>query len=205
VNAPPVVVITSPVDGSEANLSDPVDLIGTATDPEEGSLATTLRWISDLDGLIAIGSSVTHSGLSAGTHLIRAEATDGGGLEGYAEVTLHVNAPPTIAITTPANLAEFRQLDEVPLVATAMDPEDGDLGASVVWTSNLEGEIASGDDTSFQPMTLGPHAITAAVADSDGVMVTEQRIIVVPEPGVLGGLGAGLALLMVLTRSRRRG
>jgi hypothetical protein len=205
VNGGPVVSITAPPDGTTVNVGDSVTLTGTASDTEDGDLSASLAWTSDLDGLIGIGESVINSNLSAGTHQIRAEVTDTGGLVGYEDVTLYVNAPPQLAIVEPVHLSQYdAQVETVPLVATAVDPEDGDVGASVVWTSSLEGPIGTGDDTSFIPVVAGPHAVTASALDSAGVMTSEQLIVIVPEPGAAASLVAGLALLMTLTRSRRR-
>ena len=49
--------------------------------------------------------------------------------------------------------------------ATATDLEDGDLGASLQWSSDVDGALGVGISFSL-PLTIGPHQITASVTDS---------------------------------------
>ena len=53
-NDTPVVGITMPGDGSSFGAGSVIEFTGTATDTEDGDLAASLAWTSDLDG--AIGS-----------------------------------------------------------------------------------------------------------------------------------------------------
>jgi hypothetical protein len=50
---------------------------------------------------------------------------------------------------------------------SASDAEDGDLTASLVWTSNLDGQIGTGGSFS-KVLSDGTHVITASVTDSGG-------------------------------------
>ena len=56
-NLPPEVAITSPGDGSGFTEGDPIRFDGTAEDAEDGDLATSLTWTSNLDGAIGAGGS----------------------------------------------------------------------------------------------------------------------------------------------------
>jgi len=86
---------------------------------------------------------------------------DGGGLEPG------VNEPPTIRITEPADGARFNDGEPVPLRAAAFDAEDGALeGESVTWTSNKDGEIATGAEAS-PVISIGEHVISATAIDSE--------------------------------------
>ncbi len=51
--------------------------------------------------------------------------------------------------------------------ARAGDAESGDLGASVVWTSDLQGAIGAGGEIAVR-LARGRHLITAAVTDGAG-------------------------------------
>ena len=93
VNDPPTVSITSPVGGSSVSFGDPVDLIGTAGDAEDGDLTSLIAWSSDLDGVLGGGGSVTRSDLSEGTHTLSADVADSGSLTGHTEVVLTVPEP----------------------------------------------------------------------------------------------------------------
>ena len=54
------------------------------------------------------------------------------------------NTPPNVSITSPANGSSFTQGDNVSFAGTANDAEDGDISASLSWTSSLDGAIGSG-------------------------------------------------------------
>ncbi|MEM6377603.1 MAG: malectin domain-containing carbohydrate-binding protein, partial [Bacteroidota bacterium] len=89
VNQNPVVNIIAPTDMSNVEEGNMVSLNATATDPEDGNVANSLVWISDLDGTIGTtGTDV--STLSVGTHTITAKATDSGNLMGEASVVVVV-------------------------------------------------------------------------------------------------------------------
>jgi hypothetical protein len=90
VNAAPIATITAPPDGSSVAQGDAVTLTGTATDAEDGDLSASLAWVSDRDGALGTGASVTHSDLSVGLHTITASVTDSGGVAGSDPITLAV-------------------------------------------------------------------------------------------------------------------
>ncbi len=73
---------------------DPVTLTGTATDPEDGDLSAGLSWVSDQDGALGTGASVTRSDLSGGAHVITASVTDSGGLGGRDQIALTITSGP---------------------------------------------------------------------------------------------------------------
>lgn len=78
-----------------------------------------------------------------------------------------VNAPPSVSITSPVDGAIFNSGVSVDFAGTASDDEDGDLTASLVWTSNLDGQIGIGG--SFNTvLSDGIHTVTASVTDSGG-------------------------------------
>lgn len=51
---------------------------------------------------------------------------------------------------------------------TAMDPEDGDICASVNWNSDVDGLLGAGCGPFMVALSGGPHAITATAASSTG-------------------------------------
>ena len=77
-------------------------------------------------------------------------------------------ADPVASIFHPGN-DEVRQVNvPIPFIGEATDAEDGVLmGMSIVWTSDLEGQIGTG--TMFDaPLTMvGMHTITMTATDSD--------------------------------------
>ncbi len=76
------------------------------------------------------------------------------------------NNPPSVTITAPADGAAFDVGESITFTGIASDVEDGDLSASLAWTSSLDGAIGTG--ATFQTATLseGLHTITAEVVDS---------------------------------------
>ncbi|MCP3902627.1 MAG: hypothetical protein GY715_03240, partial [Planctomycetes bacterium] len=179
VNAGPSETITAPADGSGFNTGDSVSFAGTASDPEDGDLATSLTWTSDIDGAIGSGGSFSTSALTAGTHVITASVTDAGGLQDSDASTITVNAGPSVSITAPADGAGFNAGDSVGFTGTASDPEDGDLTASLSWTSDVDGAIGSGGSFSTSALTAGAHVITASVTDAGGLSDSDAITITV--------------------------
>ena len=57
----PLVTISAPPAGTKITLGDGLTFTGTALDATDGDLSAALKWISDLDGLIGLGSTITTS------------------------------------------------------------------------------------------------------------------------------------------------
>ena len=94
-NEPPTVYITSPSDGSTFGSGDTILFEGTASDPEDGDLAASLVWTSNIeDGQIGTGGSF-YTTLSDGIHTITAKVTDSGGKTGSASIDITVGIPIT--------------------------------------------------------------------------------------------------------------
>ena len=78
-----------------------------------------------------------------------------------------VNNPPGVTISSPADGASFESGATINFAGSANDTEDGDLTASLVWTSNIDGQIGTGGSFS-RALSDGKHTITALVTDSGG-------------------------------------
>lgn len=85
------------------------------------------------------------------------------------EDTGPVGAPPMAQINHPGD-GEDRVVDvPIPFIGVANDAEDGPLaGASMVWTSDVQGQLGEGEAFDAALTTLGMHVITLAATDSDG-------------------------------------
>ncbi|MGX5172747.1 fibronectin type III domain-containing protein [Aliikangiella sp. IMCC44653] len=94
----------------------------------------------------------------------------GGGSEGDPETTNQdpVNLAPVVTITSPSNNFDANSQSSIDFSATAVDSEDGDLSGSIVWTSDISGELGSGANISTS-LSVGTHNITATVTDSGGL------------------------------------
>jgi hypothetical protein len=209
VNAPPTVAVTAPADGTVSVPGDEVILTGTATDAEDGDLGDTIAWASNLDGALGVGRSLGVSTLRSGTHLITASVTDSSGRTAHGSVTVVVNAGPTITIAAPADGTLSAPGDALVLSGAAEDPEDGDLGATIAWTSSLDGFLGTGSPLAVSTLSSGTHQITARVIDaggksaaaSVGVVIDAAPSVVLTAP--LDGLTAspGDPVTMVATAS----
>ena len=101
--SPPTVAISAPADGSSSTDGDSVTFTGTASDPEDGDLSSSLSWTSSIDGNIGSGGSFATTALSVGSHTITASVTDSDALSGSDVISITVttvgggNGPQTAA------------------------------------------------------------------------------------------------------------
>jgi hypothetical protein len=170
-NNRPTATISGPVGGSSFPAGTPVTLVGAGTDPEDGDLSdASLVWTSDLDGELGTGESVTTSGLSIGVHTITLRVVDSVGGTDERPITVPItNNLPAATITAPAGGSSFTVGTPVTLTGTGADLEDGALSeGSLVWTSDLDGELGTGETVTTSELSIGVHTITLTVADSNG-------------------------------------
>ena len=125
-NTAPVVTITAPPGGTSVTQGSPVTFTATATDPEDGGMSAGVSWTSSLDGALGTGATLTHSGLSAGTHTITASVSDSRGEVSSDDLTL------TVTPRTTTLIAETR------VAASADDAEEGAGGGVSLTSSDLE-------------------------------------------------------------------
>ena len=103
------------------------------------------------------------------------------------DLVFAVNAPgsntaPSASITAPANGSTFTVGDNVAFAGSANDAEDGDLTASLSWSSSVDGTIGSGGSFSTTGLSQGNHTITASVTDSGGLSGSDSISITVNPP-----------------------
>jgi len=187
-NQAPAVTITAPADSSSFVQGVGVSFAGTGIDPEEGTLlGGALVWTSDLDGQIATGGAFTTTTLSVGTHTITLAATDSLGLAGTASITVMITPPTVATITAPTSGTNFFQGDLVTFTGSGMDPMGGPLtGSSLVWVSDLDGQIGTGISFSTSALSVGSHIITLTATDSLGLAGTATISIGINVPALPG-------------------
>ena len=99
------------------------------------------------------------------------------------------NVPPVVAITAPTDGATITRGTSFSLTGTANDSEDGDISASLNWSSSDPEFIpvpttAVGASISGTLITPGTTSITADVTDSNGDPGTATISVTVPPPTV---------------------
>ena len=192
-NEAPTAQITSPSDGASATSGTSITFNGSASDPEEGTLTgASLVWTSDLDGTLGTGNSVTTNTLSGGTHKIALTATDSEGAFGADTIDFAITGAPSVTITAPTNQASGAPRTEfegtgITFTGSATDAEDGSLtGGSLVWTSNVDGEIGTGESFSTSALSPGMHTVTLTATDSD-MNEAKATVLAIVKPPTTGG------------------
>ena len=127
-------------------------------------------------------SSVTEATMVSGTNYCRIDkrylATDDvNGVEHLYPGGV-ANTAPTVSISSPSSGLSVAAGTAVTFAGAATDKEDGTITASLVWTSNLDGEIGRGA-TFVKTLTSGSHTITAKVSDSKGSTAQASRSVTV--------------------------
>jgi hypothetical protein len=89
------------------------------------------------------------------------------------------NAAPVVTIVAPDSGASRVVGQSITFVGTASDSEDGDISASISWTSDRDGFIGSGGTMATTALTVGSHTISAVVTDSGGRSATASIAITV--------------------------
>ncbi|MEI6290114.1 MAG: S8 family serine peptidase, partial [Chloroflexota bacterium] len=96
-NNAPTVSITGPADSSTYNKGNTISFTGTASDIEDGTISSNIKWVSNIDGLLGTGDTLDISTLTPGTHIITAKITDSDGvttLSSTIQLTVnHKNGP----------------------------------------------------------------------------------------------------------------
>lgn len=185
--APAVPVIESPRQGETYGVGTPVQFLGGADDPEDGSLGGgRLAWASSLDGTLGSGGSFARDDLSEGAHAITLVGTDSEGQASSTSVDITVEDydPGKPVITSPIYGQEFGLAETIVFEGSASDPEDGELtGESLVWRSTVDGTIGTGTSFSRSELSEGEHRISLTATDSNGQSAERtSRIRVVNRP-----------------------
>lgn len=197
-----------------------------ATDADGDALQTYLRFSPDGERLQPIAMDVQGSSLTVdmtslprlvtGKGFFELVVSDGLNtttartalLRPTLQLATTAGVPPTTHVLTPDAGKVFPKAATVLLHASGWDLEDRGLtGASVVWTSDLDGQIATGRVTSTASLSLGVHTLTVTVTDSDGNTASDTTSITItdrPLPGMsvtcqtdLGFGGPGASVLSV--------
>jgi hypothetical protein len=133
----------------------------------------------------ANAASWADTGLSGGvTYYYRVRAFNNYGNSAYSNVASAQTqgspstSAPTVTISSPSNKATVGYGSLVSFSGSANDAQDGNVTASMQWTSSIDGPIGNGGSFS-RALSSGVHTITANVVDSVGLLGSSQVTITV--------------------------
>ncbi len=186
INSPPSVTISSPQTGDRFDTGTSITFTGSATDPEDGALGdSALTWQSSINGMLGTGSSITATDLSYGQHIITLSSVDSRGASSTATINLRLNNLPSVNLLYPLNNDHYTPGALVGFETTTSDPEDGFIpDSSIVWTSSIDGQVATGSDTGSSSLSYGSHTLTCTVTDSLGDSSSQSINLVINTPPV---------------------
>jgi hypothetical protein len=147
-------------------------------------ISALIQEIVDRSGWVG-GNSLAIIVRGTGTRTAEAYEEDHGGaaLLHVEYSTEFVNRAPVVAISSPADGSNFVAGQAVSFSGSAIDHGDGDLGASLSWTSSRDGAIGTGASFSRSNLSVGVHTITASVTDSGGLSGQNQVSVTVNPVG----------------------
>lgn len=191
----PQVTVSTPVAGT----ADRLTLTWSSSDADRDAVRHTVLYSADDGGTWnPIGMDLSGTSMSVArwslpgstTARIRVIASDGlrSTVATSSAFTLS-NVAPTVKVDSPAEGFIATGAQSIPLTATAVDVEDGSLNGSIVWNSDLDGQLGTGSSLVQRAdlLSVGTHRIAATVTDSAGatgsagVTITVKRV-ATPEP-----------------------
>ena len=173
VNKPPTVSITAPANGAVIVLPATVTINATASDAD-GTISKVEFY---RDGVLlgtdtASPYSFVWSNPPAGTYVLTAKATDNLGVvttSAPVTISVKINQPPTVSITSPANGANVRAAGSLTITANATD-SDGTISKVDFYADDV---LTCSDTTppyscAWTVATEGVHGTTAFAIDNKG-------------------------------------
>jgi hypothetical protein len=170
-NSPPVVTLTSPTNGATFRARQPIILRATASDPD-GTVSFVDFFANTTRVARAFSSTGTFTSIwsnaPAGTHQIRAVATDNQGAQASsatASITVFSNRPPTAI----AQSVTVQEDSSVAITLSGTDP-DGDFLTFRVVTLPVHGTLSgSAPNLTYtpDPNYFGPDSFTFTVRDPE--------------------------------------
>lgn len=189
-NVSPAVSITSPAEGGSFVAPANMQVIVAAAD-EDGTVQQVDFFV---DGVLSGSSLVAPYSFSwsssvMGPHTLTAVATDNQGAA-RTSVPVHVtvvaaNAPPTVAIASPADGAPFTAPANITLTATAADTDGSVVSVAFFANGTLVGTGTSQPfSVPWSGVAAGTYTITAVATDNVGAVATSPSVgvTVAPDP-----------------------
>lgn len=179
--------LLEPDNHSIIGIATPFDLEGRARTIAAGVQLSQMTFIGiDLDSenqvfslpvTVPVGNTewqetVTPT-VAAGRYRLRLEVTTTLATESAEDnIRVIADAPPQVAITSPADGTRVTPGTSIAFSATASDPGGGT--PSIVWTSSIEGELSQSLSFSESGLVRAKHRITVTATDENGLTDTDS-------------------------------
>ena len=180
-DTPPNVSITSPAGGAVFHAPATITITANASDADQGGSVSKVEFFRNG---VKLGEDATApysyvwSNAPVGSSTLTAVATDNVNVTGLSSpVTIIVNAPPTVSISSPAGGSVFSAPATITISANASDSND-----TVSKVEFFQGAVKLGEDTSapysFQWTNVpsGTYSLTARATDDAGATTISGAI-----------------------------
>ncbi len=187
----PSVTLTSPANGATFTAPASITIAATATDS-----SGTVAKVDFYAGTTLLGTATTApytiawNNVAAGSYSLTAVATNNLGASttsAAVSVTVSVNQPPTVAITSPANGAAFSAPASTTITASASDSDgtvtkvDFYVGATLLGTAT-----AAPYSIAWNNVGEGTYRLTAVATDNLGATTTSAAVTVTVNASATG-------------------
>ena len=183
-NSVPTCSITEPVDGLSYVIGESITFRGIAEDLDIPSNQLQIEWSSNRDGVFDTTSassdgsvSFIYSELSVNDHTISLNVSDEVGAVCTSQILLSVGNPPVVSIDEPLAGAVYAVGETVTFRGNVSDSEDQSSQIAIVWTSDIEGELQSGNPNSQgvsqftrSDLSAGVHSVSLSATDTTGLI-----------------------------------
>jgi len=190
---PPTVAIINPTAGAVFRAPANVTLQATASSSD--ATITSVQFLNGSTVLATVTSApytTTTGNLAAGNYTLSAVATDSVLLKSTNSVSIIVDAPPVVAISSPVNGTVFSSPANVTIQATASSPGGGSVtnvqflvGSTVISNRQVTPFVATASN-----LTTGNYTLAAIASDNFGVQTTNSvaTSVVTPVSTVISAL-----------------
>ena len=183
-NTDPTAEISAPADGDTVREGDEETLRGVVGDANHGTSALAVSWLVDGEPVCTASApdgeglvTCDHTFLPTGGEVVlEVRDPDGGSASAQVTVDVQPTDAPVAEITAPTTDGVYYADQLTTLEGTVADEEDEASALSVVWASNLDGDLVGGfNDPDSEggllgavTLTEGEHFLTLTVTDSGG-------------------------------------
>jgi RHS repeat-associated protein len=179
VNVPPTVSISAPANNAVFATPASITITATAADADG-----TIAKVDLFDGATLVGTltaapySLTITNAAAGAHALSAKATDNlGATTTSATVSVIVDVPPAVSLTSPANNAVFNAPAGFTLTATASDADGTIAKVDFYQGATLLGSATTSPYSfSVSNLIAGSYSFSVVATDERGIATTSPAI-----------------------------